>query len=96
MGGAVTHYFAPHVFRGYPSNRLESKYDPSFGFPRGRKVRVCHATAMELDSAKLEVRFRDYCAHKLLKLRACKEANRPFLGRCHDYQHQYEECMYQE
>jgi hypothetical protein len=96
MGSQFSHLFAPHVFRGYPDAQLDSKYDPMFGFPRGRKPRVSYATALEMDSGKVESRFRDYCAHKLLKVRACKARNTPFLGRCHHYVHSWEECQYQE
>ena len=96
MGGQVSHWFAPHVFRDYPNSHLESKYEPMFGFPRGRRVRVCKASVMEMDSGLIESRFRDYCVHKLLKLRACKQANRPFLARCNHLQHSWEECEYQK
>lgn len=96
MGNQIGHWFAPHVFRDFPDSRLENKYDPMFGFPKGRKVRVMKATQMEMDSALIETRFRDYCADKLLKSRACREENFPFVGKCHDYVHAWEECQYQE
>ena len=96
MGNAVDHMFFPHIRKGYPSDRLESKYEPLYGFPGGRKMRICHATELEMDSGALDLRFRDYCAHKLIKLRACKQEHMPLVWRCHHYRHAYEECLYHE
>ncbi|KAI1280767.1 NADH dehydrogenase [ubiquinone] 1 beta subcomplex subunit 7 [Halotydeus destructor] len=89
----VSHWFAPHL-RGYPDCELESKYEPLFGFPNGRKQRVMIATEAEMDSARLVANERDYCAHKLIKLKACRRDEAPFYGRCHDYKHDYEHCEY--
>ena len=89
------HWTAPHL-RGYPDNQLESKYDDLYGFPHGRKRRVMYATEVEMESAKVKWEFRDYCAHKLIKLKACRRDMKPFFGKCHHYQHAWEECQYQE
>lgn len=86
----------PHL-RGEPDARRESKYEPLFGFAHGRKPRLMIASADEMDSANLEPQFRDYCAHKIIKLRACKAKQTIFGGAaCRQYRHAYEECLYQE
>ena len=72
------HWTAPHL-RGYPDNQLESKYDDLYGFPHGRKRRVMYATEVELESAKIKWEFRDYCAHKLIKLKAMQERHEAIL-----------------
>jgi len=90
------HWFAPHVFRGFPDSQIEPKYEPLFGFPNGRKQRVSLATEAEMDSAKLTAKERDYCAHKLIKLKACRQEANPFYWNCDHYRHEYEECEYQD
>lgn len=84
------------VQRGYPDPFLESKYEPLYGFPRGRKVRMAKATEVEMDSAKIEGRWRDYCADKMIKLKACRRDNNPFFYRCNAYVHAWEECEWHE
>lgn len=92
MGQYLTY---PHLWGG-PDPRVEPIYEPLFGFPKGRKPRLMLATVEEMDSANVEPWFRDYCAHRLIKYRACKNQNWPLLGRCKAYRHAYEECLYQE
>lgn len=87
----------PHL-RGNPDPRIEPLYEPLFGFPNGRKPRVMVASVEEMDSAALEPHFRDYCAHKIIKLRACKQEHRPLGGvfNCRAYRHAVDECEFQE
>lgn len=94
MGNGFT---MPHL-SGNPDPRKEAKYEPLFGFPNGRKPRLMVASVDEMDSVQLEPQFRDYCAHKLIKLRACKNRQWIFAGSsaCRHYRHAYEECLYQE
>jgi len=41
-------------------------HDPLEGFPNGRKPRVMLATKAEMQSARIPLEHRDYCAHKLI------------------------------
>ena len=88
-------WFAPHL-RGDPNERLESKYDPLFGFPKGRKKRPVFATELEMDSGNIRAKYRDYCAHIMLQYMACRRDNKPFYSRCNGYRHNWEECTYQD
>ncbi|RWS13410.1 NADH dehydrogenase-like protein [Dinothrombium tinctorium] len=92
MGNDLT---ISHKF-GAPDSQLESKYDPLFGFPKGRKKREMIATEEELDSAMIEARKRDYCAHKFLKLKACRRDESPFFYKCNHYFHAYMDCLYED
>lgn len=94
MGGS---WSFPHL-RGGPDPRIEPIYEPLFGFPNGRKPRVMLATVEEMDSSVIEPHYRDYCAHKLIKLRACKNEFWPWgiYSNCKHYRHAYEECLFQE
>jgi len=95
MGNAGLTLSFPHL-RGYPDSEIESKYDPLFGFPYGRKKRIMIATEAEMDSARLKAKERDYCAHKLIKLKACRRDNNPFYTRCKHFKHDYDECEYND
>lgn len=54
------------------------------------------ATPEELESAKVPLHFRDYCAHKYIELEKCKKHKFPFVYRCHHEKHDYEHCQYEE
>lgn len=85
----------PHL-RGYPDPRNESKYDPLYGFPKGRKERVSIATEAEMESAQLIDSHRDYCAHHAIKWQACMRDNYPFTGKCAHYKENWHECQHNE
>ncbi|RWS29149.1 NADH dehydrogenase [ubiquinone] 1 beta subcomplex subunit 7-like protein [Leptotrombidium deliense] len=79
-----------------PDCTKESKYDPLFGFPKGRKVREMIATPEELDSARVPSEHRDYCAHMYIKLMACRRDEAPFFGRCDHHHHAWLTCQYED
>ena len=79
-----------------PDDLVESKYDDLYGFPNGRKRRKIVATRLEVESGKLHHRERDYCAHHLLKLLACKRDHMPAFWNCHHYKSQLLDCRYEE
>lgn len=54
------------------------------------------ATLAEMESAKVPLDARDFCAHMLLNLRSCIRENFPFNSRCHHEREEYYECQYHE
>lgn len=54
------------------------------------------ATEEELRSAKIPLRARDYCAHKLLTYYACRRDNFPWVVRCEHEKHDYLTCQHEE
>lgn len=54
------------------------------------------ATEDEMISAKLKLNDRDYCAHLLLKYRACRKDNWPFAVKCSHEKHEYLHCEHEE
>lgn len=57
---------------------------------------VMIATEEEMQSAKLALEDRDYCAHILLKYRACRADKAPWYWRCAHEKHEYLQCEYEE
>lgn len=54
------------------------------------------ATQAEMESAKVPLDARDFCAHMLLNLRGCIRENFPFNSNCHHEREEYYECQYHE
>lgn len=54
------------------------------------------ATDEQLRSAKIRLQDRDYCAHLLLKFRACRKENFPWVVKCEHEKHEYLHCQYAE
>ncbi|KAG4071425.1 hypothetical protein HA402_011579 [Bradysia odoriphaga] len=79
-----------------PHCMKDPSYDPNFGFPSGRKERVMIATQAEMESAKIPIQDRDYCAHKLIEYRACRADVFPFVYKCHHEKHDYLNCEYDD
>jgi len=71
-------------------------YDPNLGFEFGRKEREMIATEEEMRSAKLPLKDRDYCAHLLLKFRACRKDAWPWAVKCEHEKHAYLNCQYED
>jgi hypothetical protein len=59
-------------------------------------VVVMIATEEEMESAKLPLADRDFCAHLLLKYRACRADKAPWLWQCGHEKHEYLQCEYEE
>lgn len=79
-----------------PDDLTENKYDELFGFPNGRKERKVIAKREEVESGVLPNRHRDYCAHHVLKLLACKRDHSPAFWNCHHYKEALLDCRFEE
>ncbi|KAH7971457.1 hypothetical protein HPB49_024302 [Dermacentor silvarum] len=75
---------------------FQPKYDRMLGFPNGRKPREMVATDAEMESAKVPPEYRNFCAHKLIELRACMKHRFPFVTTCGHEKHEYASCMYDD
>lgn len=93
MGNGWALYSDPE---GTPHPMKEPSFDPLYGFANGRKERVMIATVEEMESAKLPLADRDFCAHLLLKYRACRADKAPWLWRCGHEKHEYLQCEYED
>ncbi|XP_063598824.1 NADH dehydrogenase [ubiquinone] 1 beta subcomplex subunit 7-like [Penaeus indicus] len=79
-----------------PDYKAEPTFDPLYGFPSGRKERVMVATQEEMESAKLPLKNRDYCAHKAIAYQACRQKVWPFVYQCAHEKHDYLNCQYDD
>ncbi|XP_013784584.1 NADH dehydrogenase [ubiquinone] 1 beta subcomplex subunit 7-like [Limulus polyphemus] len=79
-----------------PDHKNNPTFDPLYGFPNGRKERVMIATEEQMESAKLPLENRDYCAHLLLKHFACRADQFPFVYKCAHEKHQYLDCQHED
>jgi len=72
----------------------DSATDPHYGFDdRKRKERVMIATPEELESAKVPLEHRDYCAHKFIAFAKCRKDKFPLVYRCAHERHDWEVCQ---
>jgi len=55
-----------------------------------------HATQEQLRDAKVDLAYRDFCAHLLIPLNDCRKANYFLPWRCEHERHVYEKCQYKE
>ena len=55
-----------------------------------------HATQAQLKDAKVDLAYRDFCAHLLIPLNECRKANYFLPWRCEHDRHVYEKCQYKE
>ncbi|XP_068205824.1 NADH dehydrogenase [ubiquinone] 1 beta subcomplex subunit 7 isoform X2 [Palaemon carinicauda] len=58
--------------------------------------RVMIATKEEMDSAKIPLENRDYCAHILIKHMACRDKVWPLTYKCAHEKHEYLNCQYDD
>lgn len=93
MGNGIILALKPEIT---PSPTQESKFDPLYGFPKGRKERKMIATEEEMISAKLPYENRDYCAHLALQLLQCRKEVWPWTFQCSPEKHEYLECQYED
>lgn len=54
------------------------------------------ATDAEMESAKLELGDRDYCAHLLISYNSCRKEVWPWVYQCGHEKHEYQQCEYEE
>ncbi|XP_075236261.1 NADH dehydrogenase (ubiquinone) B18 subunit [Lycorma delicatula] len=98
MGQAISHGIELEKYpEDTPAFHHEPKYDPLYGFPNGRKERVMIATKEEMESAKLPLDKRNYCAHLHIKYWACKRQYIPFHKRkCAHEHHEFAQCEFED
>jgi NADH dehydrogenase (ubiquinone) 1 beta subcomplex subunit 7 len=60
------------------------------------EARVMKVSEEEMKAAKLDVGFRDYCAHLLIPLNKCRHETFYMPWKCTDERHTYEQCQYVE
>ena len=54
------------------------------------------ATEEEMKEARIPVAWRDYCAHILIDLNACRKETMYRVDKCTELRHEYEKCQYEE
>jgi NADH dehydrogenase (ubiquinone) 1 beta subcomplex subunit 7 len=54
------------------------------------------ATQKELVDAKIELAYRDFCAHLLIPLNECRRKSCYLPWKCEHERHVYEKCQYKE
>jgi NADH dehydrogenase (ubiquinone) 1 beta subcomplex subunit 7 len=59
-------------------------------------TRRCSVLQEEMNNAKLDLAYRDYCAHLLIPLNECRRANFFLPWKCEHERHAYEKCQYLE
>ncbi|KAK2580413.1 hypothetical protein KPH14_006164 [Odynerus spinipes] len=79
-----------------PEAETDPTFDPNFGFTKARKPRVMIATEAEMKAVRIPKDLRDYCAHLLLDVEACKRLNFPFIRNCEHEIHTYHKCEYED
>ena len=54
------------------------------------------ATQQELRDAKIDLAYRDHCAHLLIPLNDCRRKTFFMPYKCQHERHEYEKCQYYE
>ena len=54
------------------------------------------APQKELVDAKIDLAYRDFCAHLLIPLNECRRKSYYLPGKCEHERHVYEKCQYKE
>ena len=54
------------------------------------------ATQKELVDAKIDLAYRDFCAHLLIPLNDCRRKSYYLPLKCEHERHVYEKCQYKE
>eukprot|EP00947_MAST-08B_sp_MAST-8B-sp1_P000441 g441.t1 len=54
------------------------------------------ATQQQMNEAKLDLAFRDHCAHLLIPLNKCRRSTFYLPFKCEHERHTYEKCQYDE
>lgn len=67
-------------------------FDAKIGFICARAKREMIAPNDHLISARIPLKYRDYCAHYLLDYQVCRYKHMPLLYKCHEQKHAYLNC----
>eukprot|EP00227_Mantoniella_beaufortii_P016837 CAMPEP_0197592312 /NCGR_PEP_ID=MMETSP1326-20131121/15025_1 /TAXON_ID=1155430 /ORGANISM="Genus nov. species nov., Strain RCC2288" /LENGTH=89 /DNA_ID=CAMNT_0043157999 /DNA_START=184 /DNA_END=453 /DNA_ORIENTATION=- len=62
----------------------------------GGAARVPIATQEQMMAAKIDLAYRDFCAHLLIPLNECRKKEYYIPWRCGDEKHHYDKCQYKE
>ena len=54
------------------------------------------ATQKQLSDAKIDLAYRDFCAHLLIPLNECESGATSLPWKCEHERHVYEKCQYKE
>ena len=57
---------------------------------------VMKVTEDEMKAARIDIAFRDYCAHLLIPLNQCRRSTFYMPFKCSEERHAYEKCQYHE
>ena len=60
------------------------------------EIHIYHPPQADLQNAKIDIGYRDFCAHLLIPLNACRRKNFYLPWRCEHERHAYEKCEYKE
>ncbi|GBP26255.1 NADH dehydrogenase 1 beta subcomplex subunit 7 [Eumeta japonica] len=74
----------------------EPTFDPNVGFSAPRKERVMIAKEEDLISARIPLKYRDYCAHLLLDYHKCRFKEAPWMLKCAHEKHAYLNCQHED
>lgn len=55
-----------------------------------------YVTEAEMMANKVPLSARDYCAHLVIPLNRCRQANNYLPWTCQNQKHEYEKCFYEE
>lgn len=55
-----------------------------------------HVTQEEMNAARLDLAYRDHCAHLLIPLNKCRRRTFYMPWKCEHERHTYEKCQYDE
>jgi len=72
-------------------------FDPTAGFPAGRKQREMQTSLEDMERWNLPIHMRDYCVHTLIPLLSCRRIHAPLASHyCDELRATYERCQYDD
>ncbi|MCL4119377.1 UNVERIFIED_CONTAM: hypothetical protein GTU68_024014 [Idotea baltica] len=81
---------------GVPDRENGSSFDPLLGFADGREERVMKVTKEEMESAKVPLEDRGFCAHHYIIYNTCRRKVWPLAYQCGHEKHQFLQCKYED
>lgn len=70
--------------------------DPTSRLAPGCCAAEMIATEQQMKDARIDVAYRDYCAHLLIPLNECRHRTMYLPWKCGHERHEYEKCEYGE
>ncbi|CAH1773501.1 unnamed protein product [Owenia fusiformis] len=93
MGHVISTYTNPDSM---PRYQEPPTFDPLLGFPEGRKERVMQVTEEEMLAMNISKNQRDYCVHKLMEYKKCRNEKFPYVASCAHERHDWDLCVYDD